>query len=115
MFEIDNWAALAVASGSPPDGHPHFTLWLYRPEVDDLAAIVTRGYFDPLAGKLHAGDLILVSLVRDLCASAAVLHVCGVDGGVEVETLTPTGMLVPPLLLSPSILSAGFYVSEEEG
>jgi len=37
------------------------TLWLYRSDADNLAAIVTSGYFNPHAELLNNGDVIIVS------------------------------------------------------
>ena len=114
MFDLKGLGVLSVASGSPPGAHSRFTMWLYRSEADGLSEIGEAGYFDAMAERLRPGDLILVSSVTGLHVSAAVLHVCGADDEVEVETLTPNGMLVPPPLLPPQVLEAGFYVSVGE-
>jgi hypothetical protein len=36
-------------------------LWLYRSDTDNLAAIVTSGYFNPHALQMNNGDVIIVS------------------------------------------------------
>ena len=52
-FAVRNLSVLAYANG--------FTLWHYKAEAEALGAVAAGGFFEPAAGMMVAGDILMVS------------------------------------------------------
>lgn len=96
-YRSKDLCVLAYANG--------FTMWVYNPEGEDMAAIAAADYFNPAADMLRPGDWIVVSTAQEGVGSADILHVCGVgtegDGRVDVESITVAGLLHFGVALRP--------------
>lgn len=73
-----------------------FTVWVYHCGGDGVDDLISPGYFDAAAALMRDGDMVVAVIAR---AMSHLLHVAGIDeDGVEVESLTPGGLLLPPAL-----------------
>jgi hypothetical protein len=85
-FLLKNMSVLAYANG--------FTLWHYR-TPDAASDVIAAGYFDPAAGMLHVGDIVLTNAGADTpTPETGLLAVAAVANAVVlVASLTAFGAL----------------------
>lgn len=83
-FLIKNLSVIGYANG--------FTLWHYRTQ-DAAVDVIAEGYFNPAAGMLHAGDIVLTNASLDTpTVETGLLTVTAVaDGHAHVAGLTVFG------------------------